>query len=96
MVERISFALQSALGAIAFLMLFAISSEEWDGACGHKQEFGLFPFYRAGSGSGTAAECASGVLMTGVLYTLVASVVIVGFLIWSWRKYLGSADDEIS
>ncbi|MFD1217557.1 hypothetical protein, partial [Microbulbifer celer] len=33
---------------VALSVLFGVAYEEWDGLCGHKEEFGLFPFYRIG------------------------------------------------
>jgi len=83
---KIAFGVISITGLVTLLILFTVSSEVWDGACGHKEEFGLFPFYRAGSDAIPVSECASGVLFPGVLLTLAATAGVFVGLYLCWRK----------
>lgn len=85
---KMIFALQCALTLLALFVLFSVTSEEWDGACGHKREYGLFAFYRAGSNTGPVAECASGFLFSGLALTALSSGVFVFLSFWSWRKLI--------
>ncbi|WP_044617840.1 hypothetical protein [Gynuella sunshinyii] len=83
---KMVFGIISIIAVFAFLVLFTASSEVWDGACGHKEEFGLFAFYRSGSEALPASECASGVLIPGALLTLLATLGLLAATYYSWYR----------
>ncbi len=83
--NKIIFTLVSALAVFFMLILFSTTSGVWDGACGYKQEFGLFGFYRAGSEEGPPSECASELLTIGFIQTILATITIVGSVYWCFK-----------
>ncbi|WP_044617890.1 hypothetical protein [Gynuella sunshinyii] len=83
---KMFFGIISIIAVFALLVLFTVSSEVWDGACGHKEEFGLFAFYRSGSDVLPASECASGVLIPGALLTLLATLGLLAATYYSWCR----------
>ncbi|WP_139203187.1 hypothetical protein [Amphritea atlantica] len=82
---RVAFGIISIIAVFALMVLFTVSSEVWDGACGHKEEFGLFAFYRSGSDALPASECATGVLIPGALLTLIATLGLLAAIYYCWR-----------
>jgi hypothetical protein len=78
------------IAGLVLLGLIGGTSEEWDGACGHKVELGALPFYRFGISDGRPAECASGVIPSGLAATSLLAVAVALFVVWSWRRLVGA------
>ncbi|MFV8784447.1 hypothetical protein ACNKU7_18680 [Microbulbifer sp. SA54] len=78
--------------SVIFLVLFALSVlfgfayEEWDGLCGHKKEFGFFPFYRVGTPTDPSGECSTGVIVKGAIQTSAALLFLTIFAFSARRK----------
>lgn len=80
------FSLIAIIGVFCELVLFGIATETWDGACSHKVEYGLIPFYRVAHEGVTSGICSTGILSFGVLATALLAVFILVVIYFAWVK----------
>ena len=86
MIKIIVFAVVVILALASITLLLGLSTVESDGLCGYTREYGLFSFYRDGGDYGPPEECATGIIISGLLMTLATLIAIAGVVYFSWRK----------
>jgi hypothetical protein len=86
MKSKLLFTLIFIIAIFIIFILFGVTAEVWDGACGHKEEFGFFAFYRNGNEDGLIAECTTGFMYGGLIQTLAAILALLGLVLFLWRK----------
>ncbi len=94
MLRIILFCMILVTGIFDLAALLGISHVTWDGACSHKEEFGLFPFYIDGSESGPRDQCETGVMVEGLLLTIISFIGITTAIYLVWRKLFGQSQKD--
>lgn len=81
------FLIHCSFTTLSLLILFSSTSGQWDGACGHKVEYGFFAYYRKGIENSPNPECITGFLVDGLAVTSLISILLFLQLGWGWKKY---------
>ena len=69
------------------LFLLGSNTETWNSVCTYKREFGIFSYYREADNSIAGNVCGeAGVIFSGVLKTILASMAVFFIARFSWVK----------